>query len=90
VSRLLGWVIRNRRLELGLTQRTVGERVMVSRAVQARTERGLHLLGWDQLRLYAVALRMDPWEFLDCCDAAGPASGVLVSGHGESDRGHQP
>ena len=76
----LGARLRELRLERGLTQQVLAERVGTYREITKRIEQGRHLPRLDQLVFYARALGVPPSELLCVLDdAASPTKSPASS-----------
>ncbi len=64
IARQIGAVLRDRRVELGMTQPELARRVGTHRPLVARFEKGIHVPSLDTLFAYAEALDLEPEEVI--------------------------
>ena len=62
LAKAFGQVIRERRIELKLTQQVLAERLKIARPLISRMEAGKHLLSVSSLWNYARCLGLSPHE----------------------------
>jgi transcriptional regulator with XRE-family HTH domain len=75
IDRQVGARVRQRRLELGLSQTELGVAVGVSYQQMQKYEGGSNRIGAGRLNLIAEALRVPPSHFFDRADRLGSSRG---------------